>query len=100
MEPSGKGLPLPGTPALYALIMVGLATITLSTSSVRAEETTAQSSYPRKSENAMPLGDFNEYLSCAKGAATTRTASTATAVGTIVKPPIRSTAVRFIFCPG
>jgi hypothetical protein len=33
-------LPLPGTPALYASIMVGLATIALSTSSVRAEETT------------------------------------------------------------
>src|SRR6188472_35382 len=43
LEPSGKGWPLPGTPALYASIMVGLATITLSTSSVRAEETTAQS---------------------------------------------------------
>ncbi len=62
MEPSGKGWPLPGTPALYALIIVGLATITLSTSSVRAEETTAQSSYPLKSENAIPLGDFSEYL--------------------------------------
>jgi hypothetical protein len=46
MEPSGKGWPLPGMPALYAWIMVGLATITLSTSSVRAEEATAQSSYP------------------------------------------------------
>jgi hypothetical protein len=56
---------LPGTPALYASIMVGLATITLSTSSVRAEETTAQSSYPLKSENAIPLGDLSEYLSCA-----------------------------------
>src|ERR1700692_4459237 len=65
LEPSGNGWPLPGTPALYALIMVGLATITLSTSSVRAEETTDQSSYPLKSENAIPLGDFNEYLSCA-----------------------------------
>src|SRR5262245_29519645 len=65
LEPSGKGWPLAGTPALYASIMVGLATITLSTSSVRAEETTAQSSYPLKSENAIPLGDFSEYLSCA-----------------------------------
>ena len=64
MEPYGKGWPLPGTPVLYALIMVGLATMTLSTSSVRAEETTAQSSYPVKSENAIPLGDFSEYLSC------------------------------------
>jgi hypothetical protein len=40
-----------------------LATITLSISSVRAEETTDQSSYPLKSEKAMPLGDFSEYLS-------------------------------------
>src|SRR5216110_1734547 len=63
MEPSGKGWPLPGTPALYAVIMVGLPTITLSTSSVRAEETTAQSSYPLKSENAIPLGELKEYLS-------------------------------------
>jgi hypothetical protein len=54
MEPSGKGWPSPGTPALYALIIVGLATITSSTSSVRAEQTTAQSSYPLKSENAIP----------------------------------------------
>src|ERR1700687_3287699 len=46
--------------------MAGLATITLSTSSVRAEETTAQSSYPLKSENAIPLGDFSAYLSCAE----------------------------------
>src|SRR5580704_4182451 len=65
LEPSGKGWPLPGTPALKAAIMAGLATITLSTSSVRAEETTAQSSYPLKSENAIPSGDFSEYLSCA-----------------------------------
>src|SRR4029079_11162056 len=65
LEPSGKGWPLPGMPALYASIIVGLATITFSTSSVRAEETTAQSSYPLKSENAIPLGDFSEYLSSA-----------------------------------
>jgi hypothetical protein len=37
------------------------ATITLSLSSIRAEETT----YPLKSENAIPPGDFSEYLSCA-----------------------------------
>ena len=67
MEPSGKGWPLPGTPALYAAIIVGLATITLSISSCRAEEATGQSSYPLKSENAIPLGDFSEYLSCALG---------------------------------
>jgi len=65
VEPSGKGWPLPGMPGLYALIIVGLATITLSTSSVQAEETTAQSSYPLKSENAIPPGDFRKYLSCA-----------------------------------
>src|SRR6202007_2406789 len=63
LEPSGKGWPLPGTPALYASIIIGLATITLSTSSVRADETTAQSSYPLKSENAIPPGDSSEYLS-------------------------------------
>ncbi len=54
LEPSGKGWPLFGMPALYASIMIGLATITLSTSTVLAEETTAQSSYPLKSENAIP----------------------------------------------
>jgi hypothetical protein len=51
---------------LYASIIVGLATMTLSTSSVRAEETTAQSSYPLKSESAIPLSDSSEYLSCAR----------------------------------
>src|SRR6188508_286713 len=83
LEPSGKGWPLPGMPALYALIIVGLATITLSTSSVRAEETTAQSSYPLKSENAIPLGDFSEYLSCAYTAVPLRMASTAVATATV-----------------
>ena len=63
MEPSENGWRLPRTPALYASIMAGSATITLSTSSVRAEETTDQSSYPLKSENAMSPGDFSEYLS-------------------------------------
>src|SRR6202042_2839818 len=79
-EPSGKGWPLPGMPALYALIMVGLATITLSTSSVRAEETTDQSSYPLKSENEIPLGDFSEYLSCAQTPAAPRTTGPAGAI--------------------
>src|SRR4051794_23825545 len=77
LEPSGKGCPLPGMPALYALIIVGLATMTLSTSSVRAEDTTAQSSYPLKSENAIPLGDLSEYLSCAWAAVVPTTASIA-----------------------
>jgi hypothetical protein len=57
MEPSGKAWPFPGAPALYALIIAGFATITLRTSSVRAEETTDQFSYPLKSENVIPLGD-------------------------------------------
>src|SRR4030088_954983 len=83
MEPSGQDCPLPGTPDLYALIIVGLATITLSTSSVRAEETTAQSSYPLKSENAIPLGDFSEYLSCASTAVPPRRASTAVAMAIV-----------------
>ena len=37
------------------------ATITLSLSSIWAEETT----YPLKSENAIPLGNFSDCLSCA-----------------------------------
>src|SRR5208282_4041071 len=95
LEPSGKGWPFPGTPALYALIMVGLATITLSTSLVRAEETTDQSSYPLKSENAIPLGVFSEYLSCAWSCAqmtvAPRTASAAVAIA-IVSLLLRSMA--------
>src|SRR3954468_7908296 len=71
--------------------MIGFATITLSTSSVRAEETTDQSSYPLKSENAIPLGDFSEYLSafwtCALRALATATAITATTMAASIKPP-------------
>src|SRR5271168_1368311 len=78
--------------------MAGLATITLSTSVVRAEETTDQSSYPLKSENAIPLGDFSKYLSlswpCAERAEATMAASSAAVVATMVKPALRSTAVR------
>src|SRR5262245_8132470 len=66
-------------PALYASIMVGFATITLSTSSVRADETTDQSSYPLKSENAIPLGETSEYLSCADIAALPPTTASAMA---------------------
>src|ERR1700744_954553 len=83
LEPSGKGWPLPGTPALYASIMIGLATITLSTSSVRAEETTDQSSYPLKSEKAIPSGDFSVYFSCAETAMTPRAASTGMAIAIV-----------------
>jgi len=43
--------------------MAGLATMTLSISSCRAEEAADQSSYPRKSEKAIPPGDISEYLS-------------------------------------
>src|SRR4051812_45871686 len=86
LEPSGKGWPLPGTPVLYASIMVGLATITLSTSSVRAEETTAQSSYPLKSEKAMPPGDSSEYLSCASTVVPPKTVSTAVAIAIVSLP--------------
>src|SRR3984957_19555027 len=103
LDPSGKGRPLPGTPALYALIIVGFATITLSISVVRAEETSAQSSYPLKSENAIPPGDTSEYLSlswpCAKRAAAPRTASDAMAVAMRATPAMRATGVRVsIFC--
>ena len=84
LEPSGKGWPLPGMPTLYASIMVELATITLSTSSVRAEETTLQSSYPLKPENAIPLGDSSEYLSCALTAEPLSPASTAVAIAIVL----------------
>jgi hypothetical protein len=67
--------------------MVGFATMTLSTSSVRADETVAQSSYPLKSENAIPPGDFSEYLSCAYRVVATRTTSTATAAVTPIRKP-------------
>src|SRR5205823_1223712 len=83
LEPSGNGWPLPGMPALYASIMAGLATITLSTSSVRAEETTAQSSYPLKSEKAIPLGDAREYLSCAPTVVPPRNASAAVVIAIV-----------------
>src|SRR4051794_11166497 len=75
-EPFGNGCPLPGMPALYAAIIVGLATMTLRTSSVRADETTDQSSYPLKSANATPSDVFNEYLSCAQRELALSTAST------------------------
>src|SRR5262245_6880522 len=57
--------------------------MTLSTSSVRATETTCQSSYPRKSENARPFGTRKLYLSCCAAMATpTTSASTDTAAET------------------
>src|ERR1700728_1310711 len=65
LEPSGNGLPLPGTPCLYALIITGFATMSLITfcASVRLGPTDCQSSYPLKSENASPPGTFRVYLS-------------------------------------
>src|SRR5215468_4126055 len=82
LEPSGKGLPLPGEPSLYALIMTGFATITLITfwASVRLGPTTCQSSYPRNSENARPPGTFTVYLSWAVKARETETARNANAI--------------------
>src|SRR5882762_8272744 len=62
--------------------MSGLASITLSTSSVRAEETADQSSYPLKSENAIPLGDLSAYFSCAPTTAAPSAVSIAAAVKT------------------
>src|ERR1700688_605983 len=60
---------------------------------------TDQSSYPLKSENAIPLGDLSEYSSCAETAVAMSTASTATTVATMVTVEIRSTAARVsIFC--
>src|SRR6202044_2224288 len=96
MEPLRERLAVDGNAAFCtAVIMAGLPTITLSTSSVRAEETTDQSSYPLKSENAIPLGDFSEYLfllwPCAKRTTAPKTASAATAVATTVYPAMRCT---------
>jgi hypothetical protein len=79
-------------------MIVGLATITLSTSSVRAEDTTAQSSYPLKSANAIPSGDFSEYLFCASTTAPP-TASTA-AIITIVSLLLPCMAVPFVSVRG
>ena len=73
--------------------MIGFATMTLSTSSVRAEETTAQSSYPLKSENAIPPGDFNEYLSCAYTAVPHKNANS------VVATTIVSLLLRFMVDP-
>src|SRR4030095_16750974 len=73
----GNGLPLPGTPAWEASIIVGLARIAFQRSSGCALETSCQLSYPLKSENGSPLGTCSVYLSCAERAAPPRTAPTA-----------------------
>src|SRR3954467_7961185 len=80
LEPSGKGLPLPGTPARQASIIAGLATIHLIFSSVLLTATGCQFSYPLKSENASPPGTCTVYLSCAARAMPPETASDATMV--------------------
>src|SRR5262245_45415207 len=54
--------------------------MTFSSVSVRADETISQLSYPRKSENAIPPGDFSVYLSnwpCAKALAPRAASATA-----------------------
>src|SRR5271165_4063005 len=70
-EPSGNGLPLPGTPLLYASIIMRFARIILMTfwASVRLGPTACQSSYPLNSANASPPGAFKAYLSCLSCAA-------------------------------
>src|SRR5438034_8521941 len=83
LEPSGKGLPLPGMPDWQALIITGLARITAISFSFRLMETVCQPSYPLNSENASPFGTRTVYLawavSCAEVALPPRTASTVTA---------------------
>jgi hypothetical protein len=51
---------------------------------VRAEETTARSSYPLKSEKTIPLGNSSEYLSCASTVVPFRTASIAVAIAIVI----------------
>ena len=53
MDPSGNALPFSGTPALNALIIAELATITLSTSAWRAEETVDQSPEIRERDSIL-----------------------------------------------
>jgi hypothetical protein len=73
--------------------MAGSATIALSTS-VLAVETTAQSSYPLKSEKAIPLGDISEYLSSTPIALAMGTTNAVAAIATTIKPAIRCAMVR------
>src|SRR5215472_1462850 len=76
MAPSGKGLPLPGTPSLKAAIATGFPRITAYTPPFSLIATTGQSSYPLNSENASPPGTCTVYLSCAEIALPPKTAST------------------------
>src|ERR1700733_13116399 len=76
LAPSGKGLPLPGTPARRASIMTGFPKIAANLPPLSLVEMTGQSSYPLNSENAGPLGICTVYLSCAEMALPPNTAST------------------------
>src|SRR5271168_2796662 len=69
LAPSGKGLPLPGMPALKALIITGFPTIAASVLPLWLMEITCQLSYPLNSENARPFGILRAYLSCVEVAA-------------------------------
>src|SRR5262249_20905197 len=86
LAPSGNGLPLPGMPDWYALIITGLARIAAITLSLWLMETVCQLSYPLNSENASPFGTRTLYLappvSCAVAALTPTTASPETASNT------------------
>src|SRR5580658_1593353 len=66
LAPSGKGLPLPGIPDLYASIIAGFPRIAASLSPLWLREITGQFSYPLNSENARPFGTLRVYLSCAE----------------------------------
>src|ERR1700727_341127 len=69
LAPSGKGSPLPGMPALKALIITGLPRIAASACPLWLREITCQLSYPLNSENARPFDILRAYLSCVEWAA-------------------------------
>src|SRR3984957_21272884 len=77
LAPSGKGRPLPATPALRASIIVGFPRITATTPPFSLIAIADQSSYPLNSENASPPGTCTAYLSWAEMALPPNTASTA-----------------------
>jgi len=60
LEPSGKGLPLPGTPSLYALIITGFARMSLITfwASVRLGPTACQPSLSLELREREPIRHF------------------------------------------
>src|SRR6516165_1889302 len=77
LEPSGKSLPLPGTPSLYAFIMTSFAAISFKLLSVWLTATFCQVSYPLNSDHASPFGIFRVYLSCSARAMLPKAASDA-----------------------